>query len=228
MENPCSTTTVTHPDEGHYRVGVFTAVILVVVMVVYLVNGVVIMAFTAAGDAGDGVRGIGGDDYGVEFRVTDGLQPSRVLHSDVSGYVNVADPEPVAYLDRDRYARFSGEQRKELRDHESFHVVQKRLVADRSGGYPSVWNPVLTARYYRNFRELDRRLVSVMPEPGKDLPLRAGLETSADCWVQLRAVMEHVGDGPVTVSKPSYISGRSCSTEQLTVVMRMRQGVWPE
>lgn len=217
--------TTSHPA-GHYRWGVFSTIIITVTIIIYVVNTAVIMAFSATGDAGEKIRVMGEEDHGVEFRVTGGLQPSRVLHSNVSGYVNVADPAPVVYLDEEKYGAASNRHRTDLRNHETFHVMQKRLVASRSGGYPSKTNPVQTARYYRNLHDLNNILATAMPTPPRDLPFRSGLETSADCWMQFKAVTDPDRSTPLKILS-SYLPGISCTAEQMTMVVGVEQGIWP-
>lgn len=200
-------------DMGHYSIPRFVTALITAALLVYLANIAVIAAFRPTGETTGGIN-----IDGITYSLSEDLKSSRVLRSDVRGYVDVASPDPVAHLDKDTYLSMSGQERSDLRNHENFHIIQKNLVAEAAGGFPSVWNPRQTARFYAVMHELDQYLARIMPSPRKDLPFRQGLETSADCWAQWRGSEDR--DEKFSDNHNSYIPG-ACSNKSYEVVRVM-------
>lgn len=102
-----------------------------------------------------------------------------------SGYVNFASPDSVIYIDKLWASNFS--QKSSLYQHELTHVLQKQMIAERVGGYPSYGDPVRTFRYVFALKELNDSLRDSMPavkDNGEVNFMTSGLEASAECFAQ--------------------------------------------
>lgn len=190
-----------------------TLVVALLLVLVYVINAVLILFFQPRGD--NGVTKT--DEHGITYTLSDGLQPSIFFSHDISGYVNVVSPKNVVNLDKRAFDERSPIDRVFLIAHESLHIKQKELVAERSGGYPSYLNPIVTARYAHNLLELNSKLREIMPDGDAEW-FREGLESSADCYAQTR----------FSGTLPSMYVGGTCSDYQKKVAVDVYNGVWPD
>lgn len=143
------------------------------------------------------------------------------LASGAKGYVNVMSPEPTIYLEA---SMFKGVPTRAsyMYKHEMFHVLEKQLVADKVGGYPSYENPLLSFSYYFNMLKLNNDLASFLPSDNEDAEVASpfsGLEIAADCYAQ---DLEFVGQ-PM-----QYLGSVGCNAEQRYIVFGLLSKRWPE
>lgn len=142
------------------------------------------------------------------------------------GYVNVLSEEPIIYVNGDY---LKGEDVLNANDylykHEFAHILQKELLAERSGGYPSYWNPISSGIYYFNLLKLNSDLEALMPAVREDegwIPF-PGLEAAAECYAQPYSDPEK----QVYFQAP-YLYPDHCTAEQQKIAMRLFGGHWPE
>lgn len=153
--------------------------VVAALMTLYIVNVAAIYAFTPK----QHVTGTAIGSGGTRVVYVDGLTPGPLFNSNVIGYVNVADKKNEIYFDAERLSRLSPREKFFLNNHESFHVKQKQVAADRAGGYPSKWNPARTAKYARELLRIELAFRKNIPD--NDAPwLTRGIETSSDCYAQ--------------------------------------------
>lgn len=168
----------------------------------------------------DGTR-----NNGIEHLISTHLKPSFAAVHSVSGYVNMTDPDDSINIEKDRYDSKNPEDKVDFLDHETFHVIQKRIIAQESGGYPSLFNPIKTGKYLFNLYRLNEYLADNMPqindvhEDDSNIYLRRGLETSADCYVEYQNRKNH----HYWNSNGSYIgqTSKKCSNKQLNIIADM-------
>lgn len=141
------------------------------------------------------------------------------LSSGTTGYVNVLSPEPRIYLDGSEYET-PPLQSTYIYQHEYAHILQKRLIAAKAGGYPSVLNPFISFSYYGQLLKLNQDFEELMPDGNQDAhshSLFSGLEIAADCFAQ-----PNTPDEPLT-----YVGTNFCSEEQRYISRYMIIDRWP-
>lgn len=163
------------------------------------------------------------ETYGtIEVALVDDLKSGGIgpASTEVIGYVDVMSPEPIIYFNKDRYFK-APPRNSYMYRHELTHVLQKEMVAEKAGGYPSVWNPVKSYTYYYYLLKLNYDLAKVMPTDNHDAhehSMVSGLEVSADCYAQK---VEYIG-------KPmQYLGSVGCNAEQKYIAMALISGRWP-
>lgn len=141
------------------------------------------------------------------------------------GYVNVLSEEPIIYVNGDY---LTGDDPLNANDylykHEFAHILQKELLAETSGGYPSYWNPISSGIYYFNLVKLNGDLEELMPAVREDegwIPF-PGLEAAAECYAQPYSSPEE----PAYFQAP-YLYPGHCTAEQKKIAMRLFGGHWP-
>lgn len=156
-------------------------------------------------------------------RTEENLQASGMLRIPAYGYVNVTSPESKIFLTE------SPEKSSAFYDmilsHEAFHLVQKEYIAEKSGGYPTLTNPVRTVKFLYNAWKLNNQLEKAMPpvKEGKRNPFTSGLEASADCAAQDYAFADIYRRDRLLKERKSrgwYIK-QECSPEQKKIVRDM-------
>jgi hypothetical protein len=161
--------------------------------------------------------------YGtISVAIIKGLKSGGVgsLSSGTTGYVNVLAEEPTIYINGDAYDK-APERDSYIYRHELAHVLQKKLIAKRAGGYPSVWNPAVSFAYYKQLLDMNSVFEQSMPKGNSDAYRHsqfAGLETGADCFAQ-----GNLPEGPLT-----YIGSDYCTPEQREIALSMLEERWPE
>lgn len=157
----------------------------------------------------------------VAIVMVDDLQSGGfgTLSLGITGYVNVFSPEMVMYVDSD-IAEMPLAKRAYIAEHEYAHILEKKMIAEQVGGYPSMDNPWRSFAYYYKMLELDSFYASVMPaveDSESSFTVVSGLETVADCFAQVPG--EH---------NPLFYIGRDdCTQEQRDVALALRNEVWP-
>jgi hypothetical protein len=141
------------------------------------------------------------------------------LSSGTTGYVNVLSSSPTVYINGTEYKKAPA-QNSYIYRHELAHVLQKELVAQKAGGYPSLSNPFVSFLYYGELLKLNHDFTETMPEGNQDAfrhSLFSGLETGADCFAQ-----SDVPEEPMT-----YVGTEYCSSEQRYISLYMLTKRWP-
>lgn len=142
------------------------------------------------------------------------------------GYVNVLSEEPIIYVNGDYLKEEDLLTANDyLYKHEFAHILQKELLAERSGGYPSYWNPISSGVYYFNLLKLNSDLEALMPAVRDDegwIPF-PGLEAAAECYAQPYSDPEK----QVYFQAP-YLYPGHCTAEQKKIAMKLFGGHWPE
>lgn len=142
------------------------------------------------------------------------------------GYVNVLSEEQIIYVNGD-YADDENPlgQTEYLYRHEYAHILQKRLIAERSGGYPSYLNPIASSVYYFNLLQLNGELAALMPPVREDegwIPF-PGLEAAADCYAQPYSSPEEQA-----YFQAPYLYPGHCDAEQEKIARGLLSGRWPQ
>lgn len=134
------------------------------------------------------------------------------------GYVNVLSPETLMYLDREFHVKPAAQKAYVIK-HETAHILQKQMIAEEVGGYPSMNNPWRSFAYYQKVVQLDVDYAAIMPGLHSELPpvWFSGLETSADCYSQV----------PGAHHPLSYIGREDCSREQWDTAASLDSTQWP-
>lgn len=144
--------------------------------------------------------------------------------AEAGGYVDMLSPDETAYVNP-HIAGDNLTQTSYLYRHEFTHVLQKRLVAKVSGGYPSVWNPVRSTIYYVNLIRLNNDLEKLMPKMNEDQQVVAkGLESAAECYAQPYSEKSE----EAVYYKAPYIFPRYCNAEQVAIATKLFSGKWPK
>lgn len=134
------------------------------------------------------------------------------LNAEAAGYVNMLSSDETIYVSSDNMKNF--DQNNYLYKHEFAHILQKEMVAEKTGGYPSVSNPWLSFKYYYNLHMLNNELQKVMPETVEDSEylwfMTDGLEAAAECYAQPAS---ELGKPPVYYDAQYLVDGY-CSAEQ--------------
>lgn len=135
------------------------------------------------------------------------------LNAQASGYVNMLSPDETIYISSEHMNNFN--QDKYLYKHEFTHILQKEMVAHKTGGYPSVSNPWLSMKYYYNLYTLNSELRAVMPETVDDSDylwfMTDGLEAAAECYAQPYSGTK--GEAPQYYNA-QYLKDGYCNAEQ--------------
>jgi hypothetical protein len=142
-----------------------------------------------------------------------------------NGYVNMVSDDPEMYITSLKNPDSASFPNTQLFRHESFHVVQKELIAEASGGYPSYWNPIRSFIYYANTARMNNDLQALMPKVNteKQFVTAPGLEAAADCYAQPES----------SASSPQYYFGGyifplHCDAEQKKILDLMEdEDRWP-
>jgi hypothetical protein len=142
------------------------------------------------------------------------------------GYVNVLSEDPIIYINGD-YADEDHllNANDYLYKHEFAHILQKELIAEKSGGYPSYLNPISSGIYYYNLIKLNGDLEALMPQVRDDegwIPF-PGLEAAAECYAQ-----PHSSPEEKTFFQAPYLYPGHCTAEQKKIAMKLFGGHWPE
>jgi hypothetical protein len=144
--------------------------------------------------------------------------------AEAGGYVDMLSPDETAYVNP-HIAGDNLTQTSYLYRHEFTHVLQKRLVAKVSGGYPSAWNPIQSTIYYVNLIRLNNDLEKLMPKVNNHQQVIAkGLESAAECYAQPYSSQHE----PTLYYKAPYIFPHYCNAEQVTIASRLFSGKWPK
>lgn len=141
------------------------------------------------------------------------------LASGTTGYVNVLSSSPTVYLNGMEYKE-APNQSSYIYRHELAHILQKELIAEKAGGYPSVSNPWVSFSYYGELLKLNHDFAETMPKGNQDAyrhSLFSGLETGADCFAQA-----DIPDEAMT-----YVGTEFCSSEQRYISLYMLTERWP-
>lgn len=141
------------------------------------------------------------------------------LSATTRGYVDFFDSSPTIYVNTSTSTETRN--RTYLLTHEYSHVIQKRLLAKTSGGYPSKINPVTSSIYYANLLRLNNALADYTPSLPKDYDgttFLPNIETNADCITQQEGLWPNSG---------SYIGITFCSDNQLAAAEAIIKGEWP-
>lgn len=193
-----------------------------IVSAVYAVNAIVMLAFGVSGNVisrevlEDGVA------EGTEVAMFEDA-PVLFGYMPTEGYVDMTDPSMTINLAERTQELYKPDDFALLMKHEQFHLVQKALVADAAGGFPSFENPYRTFRYLTELWHLESDLRGLMPDlfpMAKERVFAHGIETSADCYAQ-------PSDLPVQYSGFYMEHDTVCSPEQVYIVQQMERGVWP-
>lgn len=137
------------------------------------------------------------------------------LSTETRGYVNFFDSKNTIYVS--------------LKDepspaidyviaHESAHVLQKKVIAKESGGYPVWWNPFQSFVYYINLLRLNNDLSHYAPDSAVDKSMVPYIETNADCLAQTANTYPQ---------RRSYIGYNYCSSSQYAAAYAIKNGEWP-
>jgi len=143
------------------------------------------------------------------------------LNFEATGYVNVGEAAPNIYINSAEDGYYDTNTLAYILTHEYSHVLQKRLVAEVSGGYPNRWNPIQSAIYYYNFLRLNNELAANTPGLGENFTSVATfehLETNADCLTQTEGLW---------LQEYSYIGFNYCKDNQLGAAYAVADGEWP-
>lgn len=186
---------------------------LILVSAVYAFNALIILA-VAPGNAVHASRNQTIGDVRIEYYHD--LKSGGVLgfSMDANGYVNMLSEENIIYVSADKYDKnlpVGGY----LYRHEYTHVLQKSMVAHKSGGYPSIENPLQSMKYYYYLHKLNSDLREVMPEINRDNPrvfawfMTDGFEAAADCYAQPPSSPEEQ-----VFYEGSYLKNGYCNAEQ--------------
>lgn len=184
----------------------------------YALNALILSLFFPQGST-TAVESYGGTEVIRMDEIAVGYGPFEVA---AAGYVNMAVDEDRFYISdvlHDDHAAWEHT----AYSHESFHLIQRELVAEAAGGYPSYLNPLRSFFYYFQLLRLNADLAPLMPEPTDPLPFTGGLEGSADCYAQPRGTAEN----PAHYTGV-YIQENICDPAQVWVVDQMAAGNWPE
>ena len=134
------------------------------------------------------------------------------LNAEAAGYVNMLSPDETIYISSDNMESF--DQNNYLYKHEFTHILQKEMIAEKTGGYPSVSNPWLSFKYYYNLHKLNSELREVMPKTVEDSDylwfMTDGFEAAAECYAQPAS---ELGKPPVYYDA-QYLENGYCSAEQ--------------
>lgn len=183
----------------------------------YGVNALIIFATTSssvqAGEPSVTLR----EENNLKILGYDNLQSGGIgligWSVDAAGYVNMVEEDNVIYVSNEKWNTESTNDY--LYRHEYTHILQKKMIAEESGGYPSLWDPIQSAKYYYNFIRLNNELAEVMPEVDYTsgiLPITNGLEAAAECYAQPYSSM----DEDPTYYKAHYLVDGYCNAEQKT------------
>lgn len=160
----------------------------------------------------------------VEVRSVENLRSGGLGKASfpVFGYVNMTDEKDIIYLNQeltDKNPHLT--HRSYFYKHEMAHIYQKRMVAEKVGGYPSYLNPVKSYNYYRTLFKLDREYQKYMPDFNKDdeFSLFPGLETAAECFAQPQKINPSY--------EAHYVKRGYCVPEERKHVFGMVVGRWP-
>lgn len=134
------------------------------------------------------------------------------FNAEAAGYVNMLSPDETIYISSDNMESF--DQNNYLYKHEFTHILQKEMIAEKTGGYPSVSNPWLSFKYYYNLHKLNSELRDVMPKTVEDSEylwfMTDGLEAAAECYAQPAS---ELGKTPVYYDA-QYLESGYCNAEQ--------------
>lgn len=147
------------------------------------------------------------------------------LSIEAGGYVNMMSPERIIYTNSNLVPG-NIIQNDYLYKHEFAHILQKQLVSEVSGGYPSYSNPIQSSIYYYNLIRLNNDLVELMPALNDESAgslLAHGLESAAECYAQPHSSIDQ---DPVFFKAP-YLTPGHCTAEQKNIAIRMFTGHWP-
>jgi len=136
-----------------------------------------------------------------------------------SGYVNLLESEKNIYID-DTWGAVPGFRNYAIYDHELAHILQKEMIAERSGGYPSYANPIRTFKFVKNLLELDSEFSKVMPKPENVNEVGLGimnLETAADCYSQPAVRLSKVNEGTTL----TYVGEQECTRVQEHLALKL-------
>jgi len=193
----------------------------------YLLNAAVIFFSKPVSVQFDSSASRSFKDFGsVSIRLVEDLHSGGVgpWSASVMGYVNVMDDSQIIYVKKENVnSDFS--QASLLYKHEFAHVLQKEMVAEKAGGYPTYVNPLQSAVYYYHLLQLNHDFEMLMPDVNKTtrpfLP-SAGLEAAAECYAQPRS-----GPEEVVYYKAHYLYPEYCTAEQRMIAIKMISGTWP-
>jgi hypothetical protein len=135
-----------------------------------------------------------------------------------SGYVNMLSSEPIIYANAEHAGNFR--QSLYLYRHEYAHVLQKEMIAHKSGGYPEVTKPWQSIKYYYNLVKLNEALRDSMPQIDHNTTswfLTEGFEASADCYAQPRSSIK---EDPVYYNS-DYLENDHCTAEQVRLAITL-------
>lgn len=189
----------------------------------YAVNALIIFSFQPSNFqlGGEAVHShdIGTNEiFGVEDLKSGGL---GVIAFSAGGYVNLLEEEPRIYLNSSHIDPSDLSTDDYVYRHEFAHVLQKELVAETAGGYPSYLSPIQSFRYYYELWRLNRDLEELMPPMELPSPV-PGLESAADCYAQPASDPEN----PV-YHRAQYLGDGSCTAEQRKIAIGLIAGKWP-
>lgn len=197
---------------------------LIFFLIPFLLNALVVSGFTPANINTDEGKATLYRSFGtISIYESKDLRSGGIgkLSVGTMGYVNLLSPSPYMYINSD-YIEASGgvNQTDNIFRHEIAHIEQKRMVAEKAGGYPNLYNPVRTAKYLYYMFKLDADYQKTMPKVSDEhegIVIFPGLESAADC--RAGKTDGALGD--------SYVDEHSCSELNKTVALKGMSGTWP-
>jgi hypothetical protein len=137
------------------------------------------------------------------------------LSTETRGYVNFFDDEDTIYVSLKNEPSPAIDY---VIAHESAHILQKKVIAKESGGYPVWWNPIQSFVYYANLLRLNNDLSRYAPNSAVNKSMVPYIETNADCLAQTASTYPQ---------RRSYVGYNYCSSSQYAAAYAIKNGEWP-
>lgn len=137
------------------------------------------------------------------------------LSTETRGYVNFFDNKDTIYVSLKNEPSPAIDY---VIAHESGHILQKKIIAKASGGYPVWWNPIQSFIYYANLLKLNNDLSSYAPKSAENQSMVPYIETNADCLAQTANTY---------LQRRSYVGQNYCSSSQYAAAYVIKAGEWP-
>jgi hypothetical protein len=196
-------------------------IVLAIIAGLYGINAAILF-FAQPANLQEGAREEVSSQYGtVSVVLLNDLKAGGLgnLASDTDGYVNVLSSARTVYLNGTTFKTVPA-QNSYLYQHEFAHILQKELIAQKVGGYPSISNPFVSFSYYGELLKLNQDFAAIMPKGNQDAQwhsLFSGLEIGADCFAQPNTPDEAL----------TYVGTDFCSPEQHYISRSMLINRWP-
>lgn len=141
------------------------------------------------------------------------------------GYVNLFEEESNIYINSSVFEKNKGVfyQSDFIYRHEIGHIYQKKMVAEKAGGYPSWNDPLTTIKYVYYLFKLDSDYKKMMPdlqETSHQIVVFPGLEAASDCMA--------IRDNDQSLYKKTYVVDGKCTLLQDKIATASIVGRWPD